>query len=65
MCVMQTSMLRTAPAKAAVAGRIGLSAIPADMLGGALPHAENRFETGLFFNRDGAQGLGSEGRAVK
>jgi len=65
MCALQTSMSRTAAAKAAVAGRIGLSAIPADMPAAVLLHAEYQLETGLVFNRGGTQGLGSEGVTVK
>jgi hypothetical protein len=61
---MQTSMPRTAPAKAAVADGIGLSAIPADMLPGTALNAEYRLGMERFGKRSTATGMGSEGAAV-
>jgi hypothetical protein len=64
MCAIATSMPRTAPAKAAVADGIAMSAIPATMLPAARLHAEDWLESGLFRDEGNLPELGSEGAMV-
>jgi hypothetical protein len=64
MGAMQTSMPRTAPAKAAVASGIGLSALSADRRPVTPQHAEYRLGIGQFRNRSETPDRGSEGVAV-
>lgn len=65
MCAIETSQPRTAPAKAAGADAMAMSAIPADMLTGAVPHAEYRLGIEQFRNRGFALQTDSEGAAVR
>jgi hypothetical protein len=60
MSAIQTSLPRTAPAKAAIADGIGLSEMRADMPVVAVPHLEYRLECPLFRNGSNAPGIGSE-----
>jgi hypothetical protein len=64
MCAMQTSMPRTAPAKAAVADGIRLSEDSADIRPGVALHAEYRLEFEQFRNQSDTPGMGSEGAMV-
>jgi hypothetical protein len=64
MFAMQTSLLRTAPAKAALAAGIGAPAIPAGRAPGAAVHWQYRLEEPLFRNRSDAQAMGSVGATV-
>jgi hypothetical protein len=64
MFAMQTSMLRTAPAKAALAAGIGAPAFPAGRAPGAAVHWQYRLESGLSRKRSDAPAMGSGGATV-
>ena len=64
MYAIATSMLRTAPAQAAVADGIGMSAIPANLQPEPLVHAKYWLGIELFRKEGNRLGMGSEGAMV-
>jgi hypothetical protein len=64
MCAIETRMPSEAPAKAAAAHGIAVSAIPATALPESFREAGYRLKTGRFLNRRATLDVGLEGVAV-